>query len=697
MSASCNGPSAPLTPSMRTSTPSLDNACPSSSPITPGPNTTTFFGSHDITGELFLNNPGGTVEFQANRTISLAAFISKAGDCGDQIRLRSSSDGSLFTFEFTGAALPLPADNEHLIIQDSEVLNGPFEVDESVDLGNTPGWTINPLSSKNYFWIGGSGDWDDPAHWATTSGGMSAGCVPTVNDDVIFDRFSFTAGGQEVLVPGGDFHCRNMEWVGFGVEAITNQPTFRLSSLTNLYIHGSLYLANPSQMTYAVNSEFGSRIWMASRTPGQSIRTGGLDLINFRLDGEGGGWNLLDDLFASKELFLFNGALNVDGLELTGDFFSMNNGASLSIVSALFDFKRISLNSSAVNATGAQTYANMLTATAPGTVLDDVYLSGTDPILSASGLSVNDLRAGSPDQISLLGNILVQGNLELISAGSTVIFGSGNTLEVVGDILSNALAGNRINLQSSTPGVQSLLRKSGGIVCLEHLNIRDINAGGGATFGAVNSTDEGNNSGWIFSADASCEIFLPVECADFRARLINKNQVQLEWTTWAEQNNRGFEVQRSLGTAPFKTIAWVDGAGNSQQPLTYDFMDEQSPAVEGGSIYYRLLQIDEDGQENQACDIVSIELETNTGKQMRLSPNPGINTTNLEWDQDREGPVTITAVDALGRPHWSRTVSGSEGTQRQILEVANWPNACYSIHLKLPDGTIRIRRLVVHR
>lgn len=657
---------------------------------------TTISGSHTISGELFLNNPGGTVEFQANRTISLGAFGSKAGDCGDQIRLISNNDGSVFTFDFTGASLPLPADNSFLILQDSRVLNGPFEVDASVDLGNTPGWVINPASSKHFFWIGNGGDWDDPSHWSLTSGGTSAKCIPTVNDDVTFDRNSFSAANQEVLVPSDDFHCRNMEWVGFGVEAITDQPTFRLSSLASLYIHGSLYLANPTQMTYAVNSEFGSKLWMVSRTPGQSIRTGGLDLINLRFDGEGGSWSLSDDLFASTELFLIKGALNVDGLELTGDFFSMSSGTSLSIVSSLFDFRRITLNSSNINATGSQTYANMLSANATGIILDDVQISGSDPTLSASGLNVNDLRVGGLDQISLLGNILVQGNLELLTAGSTVILGSGNTLEFVGDILSNALPGNRINIRSSTPGSQAFLRKTSGTVCLENLNIRDSDAGGGATFGAVNSTDEGNNSGWIFSADASCEIFLPVECADFRARLIHDRQINLEWTTWTEQNNRGFEVQRSQEATPFKTIAWIDGAGNSQQPIAYDFMDDQPKGIAGGTLYYRLLQIDQDGQENQTCDIVSIELEKDTDSQMRISPNPMVNATSLEWEQRRAGPVSITIMDAFGRPYWSNILTGSQGPQRSVLEVSDWPNGCYSIRLKLPDGAIRIGRLVVN-
>ncbi|MEO0877185.1 MAG: hypothetical protein AAFY48_21520, partial [Bacteroidota bacterium] len=77
-------------------------------------------------------------------------------------------------------------------------------------------------SAADYFWIGGSGDWSDISHWATTSGGaITHSQAPTADDDVYFDGNSFTAPGQTVSMNTDIIFCRSMNWV-----AATNNPTF---------------------------------------------------------------------------------------------------------------------------------------------------------------------------------------------------------------------------------------------------------------------------------------------------------------------------------------------------------------------------------------------------------------------------------------------------------------------------------------
>lgn len=58
------------------------------------------------------------------------------------------------------------------------------------------------LFAANYYWIDGSGNWNDAAHWSQTSGGPSAGIVPGANDNVIFDNNSFTAPNGQVILNG---------------------------------------------------------------------------------------------------------------------------------------------------------------------------------------------------------------------------------------------------------------------------------------------------------------------------------------------------------------------------------------------------------------------------------------------------------------------------------------------------------------
>jgi gliding motility-associated-like protein len=44
--------------------------------------------------------------------------------------------------------------------------------------------------ANDYYWVNGSGDWDDPSHWSLSSGGSAAGLTPGANDNVVFDQNS---------------------------------------------------------------------------------------------------------------------------------------------------------------------------------------------------------------------------------------------------------------------------------------------------------------------------------------------------------------------------------------------------------------------------------------------------------------------------------------------------------------------------
>ena len=53
---------------------------------------------------------------------------------------------------------------------------------------------FNGFAQSDYFWVGGSGNWTETIHWATTSGGTDLhNQVPTSLDNVFFDANSFDA------------------------------------------------------------------------------------------------------------------------------------------------------------------------------------------------------------------------------------------------------------------------------------------------------------------------------------------------------------------------------------------------------------------------------------------------------------------------------------------------------------------------
>jgi hypothetical protein len=85
---------------------------------------------------------------------------------------------------------------------------------------------------------------------------------------------------------------------------------------------------------------------------------------------------------------------------------------------------------------------------------------------------------------------------------------------------------------------------------------------------------------------------LPIELLDFTAKIVNQG-VKLTWITAAEINNDFFTIERSRNGVNWETLTFVQGAGNSNQVLTYTWEDDQPL---NGISYYRLKQTDFDGQ-----------------------------------------------------------------------------------------------------
>jgi hypothetical protein len=76
----------------------------------------------------------------------------------------------------------------------------------------------------------------------------------------------------------------------------------------------------------------------------------------------------------------------------------------------------------------------------------------------------------------------------------------------------------------------------------------------------------------------------------------NNATVQIAWQTAREQNNRGFEVERRIGTEPWTTVAYVASLapdGNSSETLRYLYGDN---TLLTGNVQYRLRQIDMNGR-----------------------------------------------------------------------------------------------------
>jgi hypothetical protein len=85
---------------------------------------------------------------------------------------------------------------------------------------------------------------------------------------------------------------------------------------------------------------------------------------------------------------------------------------------------------------------------------------------------------------------------------------------------------------------------------------------------------------------------VPIELTSFTAELENK-MAHIKWSTASEHNNDYFTVLKSYDANIYKTIVKVDGAGNSNIPLSYSIIDNE-PITQ--TTYYQLKQTDFDGK-----------------------------------------------------------------------------------------------------
>lgn len=145
----------------------------------------------------------------------------------------------------------------------------------------------------------------------------------------------------------------------------------------------------------------------------------------------------------------------------------------------------------------------------------------------------------------------------------------------------------------------------------------------------------------------SVDFLLPVSLGQFKLNSMN-NANRLSWSTLTESNNKGFEIQRSIGSNnDFTTIGFIGSRskdGNSKNEIVYTF--EDANIKPGQTHYYRLRQIDFDGK-SSLSPIRSIKpgsIESN----LNVYPNPSQGSVTVNTGSS-SGKLNMYVVDNTGR------------------------------------------------
>lgn len=356
------------------------------------------------------------------------------------------------------------------------------------DAGNNAGITFT--TAKQVYWVQGvsvSQDFRTNPNFATTSGGSTSSAnFPLPQDTCILDANSFAASGKTLTCSQNNFRFPGINFTG-----TTNSPTF---SPANPSFYGNLLLV--SGMTF---SPTGTLSFLGLGNA--SITSAGKTFPAFSLSYMPGTTIGMNDNLTSSGAVTWNiGGFAANNFNLTCTAFNSTGGSvrTLTMGSGIWELT----GSGAVwNFNGA--FAGNVTIV-PGTSTIKLTHNGA---LAKSVYGIGKTWGNFWNATAGAGVVAMQDSAKWkdfkIAAGRTQQFVAGTTT-TVDTFTPLSSAGNVITISSVTSAqhflVQANTNFAGRFISCDYLNISYSNASPAFNwYAGANSTDSGNNTGWIFT------------------------------------------------------------------------------------------------------------------------------------------------------------------------------------------------------
>lgn len=344
------------------------------------------------------------------------------------------------------------------------------------------------------YWVAGSGNWNDTAHWSATDGGTPGASIPTSADDVQLRQLVV------VTVPAGyTASCRELRTAGVA-------GTLIVEGTANLNIYGQVWVIGTLPNAYVFQ---GAGTYAMKGTESQSILTALFTPPVLVCDGawvSASAALVLGSVTVQGGIFSTVG-LNCTTLTLTGGTYNAGTAGltAETLATSGATARTLNLGSGTITLTGATavnfTAITGLTMTA-NTATISINGSGATQTINFGGATIHNLSLANASATSFRfsGDVTANRVASARSGSYTVNIDAAKTItttewEVTGTV------GNIVSLRCTTPDSQGNITKvGGGTSSTAYMSVKDIHAEPALTFVSAQSTDDGNNTNWFFEA-----------------------------------------------------------------------------------------------------------------------------------------------------------------------------------------------------
>lgn len=193
-------------------------------------------------------------------------------------------------------------------------------------------------------------------------------------------------------------------------------------------------------------------------------------------------------------------------------------------------------------------------------------------------------------------------------------------------------------------------------------------------------------------------VVIPVELIRFSASQVH-GSVLLAWSTVAETNSYGFEVQRKTENSDWSALGFNPGHGSTSEQHSYGFTDdlEDLPAY-CCELRYRLKQIDLDGQYEYSPEVELLLNQPLPRFALEGYPSPCDDALTVRLTLGEAGVTNIRLHDIAGRmvKIIAQDAILPAGSHSMRVRTAEVPSGLYLIVVENREGQRSEKVLIRH-